>query len=69
VKTDKVRENKPAVTLSKTKIIRNEFGWPLMTDEAGKSYDFKLQLTLQYPWQFVIQSPAITKLVLLSCRK
>jgi len=35
VKTDKVRENKPAVTLSKPKIIRDEFGWPLMTDEAG----------------------------------
>jgi hypothetical protein len=50
VKTDKVRENKPAVTVSKPKIIRDEFGWTLMTDEAGKSYDFNLQLTLQYPW-------------------
>jgi hypothetical protein len=49
VKRDKVTENTSAFTLIKPKIIRDEFGWPLMTDEAGKTYDFKLQLTLQYP--------------------
>jgi hypothetical protein len=59
-KTDQVRGNKSAFTLSKPKIIRDEFGWPLMTDEAGKSYDFKLQLTFQYPMLPTIQSPSST---------
>jgi hypothetical protein len=48
-KTEKVRENTSDFTLSKPKIIRDEFGWPLVTDEAGKTYDFKLQLTFQSP--------------------
>jgi hypothetical protein len=48
VKTDRVRKNKPAFTLSKPNIIRDEFGWPPIVDEAGKTYDFKLQLTVQY---------------------
>jgi hypothetical protein len=48
-KTDQVGENKPAFSLSKQKIIRDEFGWPLMIDEAGKRYDFKLHITTQYP--------------------
>jgi hypothetical protein len=49
VKTDQVRENKPAFNLSEPKTIRDEFGWPLMIDEDGTSYDFKLHLTVQYP--------------------
>jgi hypothetical protein len=69
VKTYQVRKNKPAFTLSKPKIIRDEFGWPLMSDEAGKSYDFKLQLTFQYPWRFAYQSPSITEVCVVTMQK